>query len=151
MTDNEILAEIERRCDNWRRCYTDIAPQSCSSIQKVIDALSKKQGKAEDEENPDDETAERVEKPEPKDCRDAEALEFVWVNLATENDRTYWQEKAIIRCGVFLRSLPVRKLCQICKIKRHRDWPELYRKAMLFFAMRVRVYDCAKSNFSQND
>lgn len=135
------LAEIEQRCENWKRCYRDIAPQASSSIQKVIEALIKKRGK------PQEESAYKDTQPHyPKDIKDAEALEYVWVHLATENDRTFWQEKAIIRCGVFLSVLPVSKLCRICKIKRQKDWPDLYRRAMLFFAMRVRVYDQVKNH-----
>ena len=138
--DNYVLAEIERRCENWKRCYRDIAPQSSSSIQKVIDALIKTRGKPQEESEYKD-----IQPHYPKDIKDAEVLEYVWVHLATENDRTFWQEKAIIRCGVFLSVLPVSKLCQICKIKRLKDWPDLYRRAMLFFAMRVRVYEQVKN------
>lgn len=136
------LAEIESRCQNWKRCYQDIAPQASSSIQKVIDALIKKRGKPQEESVYKENTHPHY----PKDIKDAEVLEYVWVHLATDDDRTFWQEKAIIRCGVFLSVLPVSKLCKICKIKRQKDWPDLYRRAMLFFAMRVRVYDQVKNH-----
>lgn len=138
MRDEDFeLAEIERRCDNWKRCYRDIAPQSSSSIQKVIDALKKTKNKKGEE----DDFQEKQEPPLPKDYNDAETLEYVWVHLASDNDRAFWREKAIIRCSVFLSELPIWKLCQICKIKRQKDWPYLYRRAMLFFAGRIRVYE----------